>query len=198
MRKAFIAIVALSLVTIGAASGVADTQETEESEDMWTFVGMDADGQIYQKEVSEDKVNELDDDAECDWDPVTAFCSTGDHGESTFLLHGFLIPTGTTVGDFQSNLVGVDGNTAQFQCSLAYAQGSEVAPLDCRSSDGSSFPVSEAFSHDCYSYPYGAIGTVPGLADPSSPGVQDGQGIPGGVNAQQSTLCIVTHFDFFF
>ncbi len=179
MRAWFIGIVALSLAFVGVTgASLADTQEEETG--LAVFIGED--GEIQTKEMTRSQLDHL---TECTWALETNACSTGTHSPSFGFTHGFFLPGGTTVGDFQTNLVGDSGATSQFYCSFSYVEGS-AAPgtsgFTCEVQQ-SDWPYNEEFSHDCYAFPYSTVGVLPG------------GGAPGWVNQpEDSTTCFVSHF----
>lgn len=184
MRAWFIGIVALSLAFVGVTgASLADTQE----EDPGLAVFLDEDGEVHTKEMTK---SQLDHFAECTWDLTTNACDTGVHdATSGFFITGFFIPSGTTVGDFQTTLVGENsGATVAFYCSFSYIEGSPAPGtpgLNCEVQE-SDWPYNEEFTHECFAYPYNTIGVLPA------------GGAPGWVNQpEDSTTCFVDHGSFF-
>ncbi len=192
MRAWIVIVAAVALASVGASGALADASEDE---NVGLFVGITHEGEILVQEHAPAASPDLDrQEGSCVFDVVENACSTGSYDAPVGLVHGFSFPTGTVFGDFQSNLIGEDGSTHQWQCTYTFVDG-EPAPgttgLDCEFSDGSDWPIGQAFTHECYAYPVSTIGTIPTSQDPGAPG----PGAPGWVdNPEGSIECQVTAF----
>lgn len=186
MRTWWVVVATVSLAMVQAVGSVAGARQSEEAR---RVIGVDMDGDIRVEEIPVDVLDGLDHSRRCTFSIVTNSCTTGHH-DGGLLFGGLTFPSGTTIGDFQTTMIGDDGNTAQFQCSFSFVQGQPVPGtpgVDCRASPGSSAPTG-GFTHDCYAYPLGTIGAIAGSGDPSDPG----PGAPGWINQPEDSVeCVM-------
>lgn len=187
MKNWIIAVVTLSMLSLGAPTAIAEDTDKE------LFVGVDGEGNVHYATVEEMASSEYTrSGGTCTFDLVENACSTGEYDPPIGVTHGFSFPTGTVMGDFQSNLIGANGDTHQWSCTITFIDG-VPAPgttgFACKSSEGSDWPLDTEFTHECYAYPTSTIGLIPGSADPADPG----SGAPGWIDQpESSTQCQVS------
>lgn len=115
----------------------------------------------------------------CEFDPVAAYCTTGEHPPSDRILHGVGVTgLGVVIGDFQSQVRGLEtGRIAFYTCS-AYSVG-PVFDVVCNGDVVGGFPYGEPYVHECFAAPFGTM-------DPTQPAEA---GMPGFVATPLGILC---------